>query len=280
MALPTTYSTGTATVNNNETAVNGQGTTWLTSGLQAGDLFWAGGMSVRIASVNSNTSLTLAFPWPGASRAAQQYEVRFTPDATRVLASARAVLDAIAGGNIKAFGDLASAADKLGYFTGAGTMGLADFKAGGRQIAGAVSLPAVRDLLGVPIGDWISNIGLIGNNVNLPYMRKDDDEVVIDLQTRLAVAPGSLKVNGYHLQWGSRVVDAASDGLTNIVLPQAMGSAEYYPLVSNGASFIDVYPSTNLGSQTTTQFEVTVRNAAGGYHAGVARINFMAFGLV
>ena len=61
MALPSTYSTGTATINANETTVTGQGTTWLTSGIQAGDLFWAGGMSVRIGAVVSNTSLTLAF---------------------------------------------------------------------------------------------------------------------------------------------------------------------------------------------------------------------------
>ncbi len=41
MALPSTYSNGTASINANETTVTGQGTTWLTTGLQAGDIFWA-----------------------------------------------------------------------------------------------------------------------------------------------------------------------------------------------------------------------------------------------
>lgn len=136
MALPTTYSTGTATINANETTVTGQGTTWLTSGLQAGDLFWAGGLTARISAVNSNTSLTLAFPWPGASRSAQVYEVRFTPDATRVLASARAVLDAIGGGNLASIGGLQTAADKLAYFAGAGVAALTDLTPHGRAVLG------------------------------------------------------------------------------------------------------------------------------------------------
>lgn len=112
MALPTTYNAGTATVNANSAAVTGQGTSWLTSGVQAGDLFWAAGLHVRIASVNSNTSLTLAFSWPGASRAADTYEVQFTPDATRALTAARQVLDALTNGNIFSIANLASAANK------------------------------------------------------------------------------------------------------------------------------------------------------------------------
>ncbi len=95
MPLSTAYSTGTASINANETIVTGQGTTWLTYGLQAGDIFWAGGVSCRIASVDSNTQLTLAFPWPGATRTAASYEVRLTPETSRVLESARAVLNSL-----------------------------------------------------------------------------------------------------------------------------------------------------------------------------------------
>ncbi|KQY20217.1 pyocin knob domain-containing protein [Rhizobium sp. Root483D2] len=149
MALPTTYNTGTATVNINETSVVGQGTTWLTSGVQAGDLFAAAGLDVRIATVVSNTSLTLAYPWPGATRTAQVYEVRFTPDMTRALTAARAVLDVLTNGVLYAIAGLATVADRVPYFTGTGTAALATFTAFGRSLIAAASAAAARTVLGL-----------------------------------------------------------------------------------------------------------------------------------
>jgi hypothetical protein len=148
MALPSTYSTGTASINANETTVTGQGTTWLTMGLQAGDIFWAGGLSCRIAAVVSNTQLTLAFPWPGSTRTAANYEVRYTPDMQRALASTREVLDKLTNGNIYALAGLTSAADKLPYFTGAGTMAQTDFSAFARTFLDDANGAAVYGTLG------------------------------------------------------------------------------------------------------------------------------------
>ena len=95
MALPAHYATGTVTVPANGTVVSGVGTQWLAGGIRPGDVFSARGLSVSVASVESATSLTLSQPWPGAALAGAAYEVRYTPDASRVLAASLAALQAI-----------------------------------------------------------------------------------------------------------------------------------------------------------------------------------------
>lgn len=212
MALPTTYSTGTATINNGEATVTGQGTTWLTSGLQAGDIFWAGGSDVRIAAVNSNTSLTLAFAWPGATRTAQAYEVRLTPDATRVLTAARAVLDAIASGNIKAIGDLLSAADKLPYSTGPGTWALTDFKAIARQFLTDNFMP-VQQGGGADQQNNKIKIGWDGNKIKAQVDTSDRGSIWTDLDSVFATGvPGYWKApNGHITQWGVLPASGSAD---------------------------------------------------------------------
>lgn len=72
------YDAGTATVVNGSTAVTGTSTTWLTWGLLDGDTLNIGGVGVPIASVNSNTSLTLAYGWPGVSATAVAHTVLYT----------------------------------------------------------------------------------------------------------------------------------------------------------------------------------------------------------
>lgn len=163
MGLATSYNTGTVSVGAGSVNVTGAGTSWLTSGLQPGDIFWAAGMSVRIASVTSNTAIKLAYPWPGDALSGTDYEVRYTPDATRVLASAREALTMLTNGNIAALGGLNTGANKLPYYTGSGTAGLTDLTAFARALLDDSSAAAARSTLDVGFER--------GSNSNGEYVR-------------------------------------------------------------------------------------------------------------
>ncbi|QWY83581.1 putative minor tail protein M [Rhizobium phage RHph_X2_26] len=132
--LPSTYYQGTCTIAAAGTAVTGQNTFWLNA-VMPGDFFGVHkGFAIRIASVNSDTSLTLAAAWPGAAQTAAAYEIMLCPDMARVQETTRQLLQTLAGGNVQSFAGLVSAADKLPYFTGSGTMALADLPAYARTL--------------------------------------------------------------------------------------------------------------------------------------------------
>lgn len=81
--MPNNYTTGTVSVSNGSAVVAGAGTGWAVA-LVAGGMFSCGGIAVPIASVESDTSLTLAYAWPGANGAGLAYAIaRETSEAVR-----------------------------------------------------------------------------------------------------------------------------------------------------------------------------------------------------
>ncbi len=168
--LPSVYKDGTATVAANGVAVTGQGTMWLNTVLP-GDFFGTHkGSPNRILAVNSNTSLTLAYPWLGGAQATAAYEIMYQSDTARMQETARQLLEKLSSGNVDAFAELIGAADRIPTFTGPGAMDLLVTGAKGRQILASADLIATLAMLG-PAGGYApqpqsAGVGMVNGDFN------------------------------------------------------------------------------------------------------------------
>lgn len=113
MALPSYYNTGTASIVASGTIVTGANTFWL-GRVWPGDLFGSHlGFGVRIASVDSDTKLTLSHAWPGPPQSGAAYEIQLVPDGVRAQETTRLLLEKMQQGmfvNPDATGTLAERA--------------------------------------------------------------------------------------------------------------------------------------------------------------------------
>ncbi|OJY37000.1 MAG: hypothetical protein BGP11_12910, partial [Rhodobacterales bacterium 65-51] len=151
----------------------------------------------------SATSLTLAYPWPGATQTAVNYEVRFTPDMTRALASARELLEELSNGNLSALAALETMANKLPWFDGAGSAQLADLTSQARGLLGGSALSRAGS-------DYTLNGKLLGTAVTQNdkdttggRLHRTDDNILFHALRRFG---------GYYPAGGGANIDTAVAG--------------------------------------------------------------------
>ncbi|CAN7446591.1 hypothetical protein LJR235_002868 [Pararhizobium sp. LjRoot235] len=296
--LPSVYKDGTATVAAGGIAVTGQSTLFMNSVLP-GDFFGVHkGMPIRIASVESNTALTLANPWPGAAQTAAAFEIMLQSDMARVQESTRQLLVMLLGGNIDAFAGLSGADKKVPYFTGAGTMTLADFTnllafanltgAADRMAyftgAGALALSDIkaagRTFLGANFTP-VQQSGGAGQTTNKVYIGWDG---VSKLKAQVdasdlggiwtdAYAQQSNSLNGYQkfpsgfiLQWGQIAANTVSDVPVTfpISFPSALRGASVTPIGYGALTNVTYAASYDLPANSGFAIRRTVISAGGG----------------
>ncbi len=154
--MTTPYVTGTVTVTAGSAVVIGDGTGWDTSGLVAGVL-GVDGLSVPVLSIDSDTSLTLAKPWPGPTASAKDYWITYdTEPGQQTVANAQRLAEYVARlakPFFAALSGLTPTANTLPYF-GAGAVGaLAALTSTGRDIIGAGDKAAARAAIGAGSGN-------------------------------------------------------------------------------------------------------------------------------
>lgn len=106
MAVLSDVTSGTISVANGSTAVTGVGTAWQIQGFREGDLILKDNYSGVIASVNSDTSITLVDGWVGTSLVAAPYRIRYAADGERVTAKAQQLIDSLTNGMLGQIYDL------------------------------------------------------------------------------------------------------------------------------------------------------------------------------
>ena len=98
MAVLPDYVTGTITLANGSTTVTGTGTMFETAAFRPGDTLQIQNLTAIIASVDSNTSLTLIEPWTGTSLTDVPYRARYLPDGARVTAQTTTLIELLGNG--------------------------------------------------------------------------------------------------------------------------------------------------------------------------------------
>lgn len=147
MALLSDYTAGT--VSSSGLVITGTGTAWQTARFQEGDIFIAAGYWAVVASVDSETQVTLE-DWAGPALTNAPYRLRYMSDGSRASAQARQLIDMLSGtGTLEGLAGLTTAANKMPYFTGpGGAAALTDLTAFARTLlddADAASMRATLD---------------------------------------------------------------------------------------------------------------------------------------
>lgn len=124
MAIRPDYTAGTVSIAANGTVLTGVGTIWAAAGLKPGATFKTKNLDAIIASVDSNTQVTLTEPWTGGALAGATYAIRYQPDGSSLTAKLQELIEMLGNGNLQALAALAGAFDMIPIFTGPGALTL------------------------------------------------------------------------------------------------------------------------------------------------------------
>ncbi|ANV26901.1 pyocin knob domain-containing protein [Agrobacterium pusense] len=225
MAGEAYYNTGTATVAANSKTVTGTGTNWLSAvggltAIKAGDKFGIHvGRPIIIASVDSNTQLTLEDNWPGPAQTNAAYKIELTnPDVIAVEAMRR-LLGSLGSGVLYGLSQLPSTPSKALTIDENGSAALADLSPIGRSLIASLNSSAAYGILGVI------------PNAQLPTRLRE-------LSTAVADANAAIIYGGYSVSSTASNIPEGAAGTIHVISSSASVVSQVYIRASNGNAWI------------------------------------------
>lgn len=106
MATLSDYTSGTISLANGSTTVTGTGTLFDVVKFREGDTLQIQNLTAVIASVDSNTQLTLTEPWTGTTLTDAPYRARYLPDGARVTAQTTKLIELLSNGILSGIAEL------------------------------------------------------------------------------------------------------------------------------------------------------------------------------
>lgn len=205
------YNTGTATVAVNSKTVTGTGTNWLSvvgglTAIKAGDKFGIHvGRPIIIASVDSNTQLTLEDNWPGPAQTNAAYRIELTNPDVIAVEALRRVLGSLSGGILYGVSQLTAAPNKALTIDETGAVALADLTTFGKSLIAALNSSAAYGALGVI------------PNAQLPTRLRD-------LSTAVTDANAVLETGVYSVSTSTTGIPVAAAGVLDVKMYSTSGT--------------------------------------------------------
>ena len=193
MAILSDYMSGTISLANGSVTVTGTGTLFEVTRFREGDTLQIQNLTAVIASVDSDTQLTLAEPWTGVDIVNGAYRARQLGDGSRVSTQAATVIELLGNGVLTSLAELGVEEGKVPVGGPTGEYELADLVTdpnGSLEKLAALTLAASKflstnaasDLIQSDIAAWaISMLGLAGAANKFPYLNAANTAALADI---------------------------------------------------------------------------------------------------
>ncbi|KQX55454.1 MULTISPECIES: hypothetical protein [unclassified Ensifer] len=191
--MTTPYTTGSITLTNGSAVVTGVGTAWQTALIAGGTLYVeADGNPLPILTVDSNTQITAAIKWKGASGTFSYAIMRDTAYGQQTVANAQALstyLQRLDSASLSGLASLSASmgADKIAYTTGPTTMAWAALSTFSREALALGDAAAWRNKIGalstgggtingnvIATGNISAQAGMVAKNLHALGPANDD----------------------------------------------------------------------------------------------------------